>query len=161
MWFIAVLVLQAARKTQQGRLKHLLVTGPSMRIVQGTPIFGWKQKKWARVQSENSTRHGPTGTLAKHLTIAVMVLEVARKAPEHRSFGTASRSQSTWITALLGRKGGRTNRSFGIQSCSQGRSQHTRKKNLEKTIKHIAVLVYKVARRDVRNTHGKQIWKKT
>ena len=25
---------------QQGRLKHLLVTGPSMRIVQGTAIFG-------------------------------------------------------------------------------------------------------------------------
>ena len=25
---------------QQGRLKHLLATGPSMRIVQGTAIFG-------------------------------------------------------------------------------------------------------------------------
>ena len=30
---------------QQGRLKHLLVTGPSMRLLQGTAIFGRKQKK--------------------------------------------------------------------------------------------------------------------
>ena len=135
MLFITVLVRQAARKTQQGRLKHLLVTGPSMRIVQSTAIFGWKQKKWARVQSENSTRHGPTGTLAKHLTIAVMVREVARKAPEHRSFGTERRSKNTWITALLGRKEDRTNRSFGMGSCSPGRSQHTRKTNLEKNKK--------------------------
>ena len=27
-------------QAQQGRLKHLLVSGPSMRIVQGTAIFG-------------------------------------------------------------------------------------------------------------------------
>ena len=29
---------------QQGRLKHLLVTGPSMRLLQGTAIFGRKKK---------------------------------------------------------------------------------------------------------------------
>ena len=31
---------QVRHLAQQGRLKHLLVTGPSMRILQGTAIFG-------------------------------------------------------------------------------------------------------------------------
>merc|ERR1712167_367658 len=31
----------------------------------------------------------------------------------------------------------KTNRSFGLESCSQGRSQHTRETNLKKTIKKI------------------------
>ena len=75
---------------QQGRLKHLLVTGPSMRLLQGTAIFGRKEKVSACTKFKEHQGTAQRGRLKQLLVtalfgrnegrqIAAMVRHVARK----------------------------------------------------------------------------------